>query len=134
MMPLKVIVDSNFLMIPSQFHIDIFRELYRTLNSHVQVIVLSPVYDELQNISSRGHPKLSKQAEMALKIIEGLEIVNIKPNSGETVDDLIIRVAKEWNCPVATNDYELRRRLRDIMVPVVYLRQGVRLIIEGVVS
>jgi rRNA-processing protein FCF1 len=130
-MPVKVIVDSNFLMIPSKFRIDIFRELPRTLNRRVEVIVLSPVYEELHNISLREHPKISKQAEMALKIIEGLEIVDIKSIPEETVDNIIIRIAKEWNCPVATNDGELRKKLRKIKIPVIYLRQGVRLEIDG---
>jgi len=130
-MPTKVIVDANFLMLPPKFRIDIFRELSRTLNRLVDVIVLSPVYEELHSISLNEHPKLSKQAEMALKIIEKLEIVDIKPNLGETVDNLIIRIAKEWNCPVATNDSELRKKLRTIDIPVIYLRQGVRLEIDG---
>jgi len=133
-MSLKVIVDSNFLMIPSQFRLDIFGELRRTLNRSVKVIILSPVYEELRKISLVTSPKHRRQAEMALKLIEGFEIVNIRPNLGETVDDLIIRLAKEWNCPVATNDGKLRRKLRDIRVPVIYLRQRVRLEVEGVIS
>ena len=130
-MPIKVIVDSNFLMIPSKFRIDIFGELSRTLNRLVDLIVLSPVYEELQNISLDAHPKLSKQAKMALKIIEKLEIVDVKPIPEETVDNIILRIAKEWNCPVATNDNELRKKLKMIGIPVIYLRQGVRLGLEG---
>jgi len=133
-MPVKVILDSNFLMIPSQFRIDIFSELRRTLNRRVQIIVLSPVRDELRRISLRGNPKTIKQAERALKIIDDVEVVDIKHNPGESVDDLIIRVAKEWNCPVATNDGELRKRLKDIGVSVIYLRQGVHLETEGILS
>lgn len=133
-MPVKVIVDSNFLMTPSQFRIDVFSELGRILNRQVQIIVLSPVYNELRNISLKGHPKTSKQADQALKIIEELAIVDIKPKPEETVDDLIIRVAKEWNCPVATNDRELRKKLKGMGVPVIYLRQGVRLETEGLFS
>ena len=130
-MPVKVIADSNFLMLPSQRRIDIFRELYLSLNRSVQIIILSPVYDELRNISLTRHPKLRKQASLTLKMIEGLEIVNTKPNSKETVDDFIIRFAKESKYPVATNDKELRKKLRSNNIPVIYLRQGVRLEIEG---
>lgn len=133
-MSLKVIMDSNFLMIPSQFRLDIFGELQRALNRSVKVIILSSVYEELRKISSEGNSKGRRQAEMALKLIEKFEIVDIRPNPNETVDNCIIRLAKEWNCPVATNDGRLRRKLRDIKVPVIYLRQRVRLEVEGVIS
>ncbi|NIU39058.1 hypothetical protein GWN65_03535, partial [Candidatus Bathyarchaeota archaeon] len=38
-----------------------------------------------------------------------------------------------WECPVATNDRELRKRLRNLGVPVIFLRQRHRLELEGAV-
>lgn len=133
-MPLKIIVDSNFLMIPPQFHLDIFSELKRALNRNIKVIIISPVYDELKKISLIDIPKYRKQAELTLKLIESFEIMNVKPDKDETVDDLIVRLAKEWNCPVATNDRKLRQKLRDINVPIIYLRQRTHLEVEGVIT
>ena len=49
----------------------------------------------------------------------------------ETVDDYIVRVAVEEKMPVATADMELRRRLREAGVPVVYYRHGKGLEAEG---
>jgi rRNA-processing protein FCF1 len=46
-------------------------------------------------------------------------------------DDAIVKVASEWRSPVFTNDRALRKRLRDINVPVIYVRQKSRLEIEG---
>ncbi|MDH5441905.1 MAG: hypothetical protein OEY31_14990 [Candidatus Bathyarchaeota archaeon] len=43
----------------------------------------------------------------------------------------MVRKAKEWNCSVATNDRELRRRLRVELISVIYLRQKKRLELEG---
>ena len=43
---LKVILDSNFLFIPSQFHLDIFKELENKL-SYVQVIDATPPIEEV---------------------------------------------------------------------------------------
>ena len=51
-----------------------------------------------------------------------------------TTDDAIVRVAKNWNSPVFTNDIQLKRKLRDISVPVIYVRQKSRLDIDGMIS
>jgi len=55
-------------------------------------------------------------------------------DKGEATDDVIARVAKSWNTPVFTNDRALKVRLRDISVPVIYLRQKSRLFIDGLIS
>jgi len=129
-LPVRVILDSNFLMIPIQFHIDIFRGIDELLNQKVEPVILSPVYGEVQRIAC-GRGKLAKEARLALKIAEKSEILEVKPGPEESADDLIARLAREWGCIVATNDRELRRRLRSLMVPVIYLRQKCRLAIEG---
>lgn len=129
-MPMRVILDSNFLMIPIQFHVDIFREFDELLNQKVETIIPSPVYDEIQRIAC-GKSKLAKEAKLALKIAEKSDVLEVELEPGESADDLIVRLAREWGCLVATNDRELRRRLRSLMVPVIYLRQKSRLAIEG---
>jgi rRNA-processing protein FCF1 len=126
----RVILDSNFLMIPIQFHIDIFRELDELLNQKVETVIPSPVYEEIQRIAC-GKSKLAKEAKLALKIAEKSEVLEVKLGPGESTDDLIARLAREWGCLVATNDRELRRKLRGLTVPVIYLRQKSRLAIEG---
>ena len=55
----------------------------------------------------------------------------VEKNLKETNDDVIVRVATKWRCPVATNDRELRKRLRSIGIPVIFLRQRSRLDVEG---
>ena len=101
---MKVILDSNFLCVPSQFKVDIFDELIRHLNQHVDFILLSATYQELLKMVKYGSPKLRKQGELALKLTEKCHIIHFEQGSNETHDDLIVRVAKKWNCPVATND------------------------------
>ena len=50
---------------------------------------------------------------------------------GESNDDVIVKVAKEFRCPVATNDRILKRRLRNMGVAVIYVREKSRLEMEG---
>ena len=131
---LKVIVDSNALFAPSQFKIDVFGELERLLNRRFELILLSSVKHELEMLAGRGSPKTRKMAGYALKLAEKCRYIKVDSDDvEETVDDVILKVASEWKAPVFTNDAELRRKLRDISVPVIYLRQKSRLEIDGMI-
>jgi len=129
----KVIFDSNFFFIPSQFQLDIFEELTNLLNQRFDPILLSPTQKELQRLAKESSPKTRKQASLALKLAEKCRVVHVEKGLKETHDDVIVRVAAEWKCPVATNDRELRKRLRSLGVPVIFLRQRHRLELEGAV-
>ena len=118
---LYVILDSNFLLIPSQFQVDIFEELEKLLNQQFEPVLLNPMYQELLRIAEHGLPKLRQQASLALALAEKCGIVSVEMYDRENPDDVILRVAKEWRCPVATNDKELRKRLRREGVPVLSL-------------
>jgi uncharacterized protein len=129
--PVKIIFDSNFLLVPAQLKIDIFEGLMNLLNRNYESIVLSTTIDELRSLTTKGSPKLRKQAEMALELAEKCSLVNVDRKRNERNDDVIIRVAKQMKCLVATNDSELKKRLRNISIPVVYVRQKSRLELEG---
>lgn len=124
-------MDSNFLFIPSKFKIDVFEELMNLLSQHVDFVLLSPTREELQKLVERGSHKLRRNASLALKLAEKCRVVDVKRALNESHDDVIVRVAKEWKCPVATNDRTLKKRLKNISVPVIYLRQKSRLEMDG---
>jgi len=128
--PLRIILDSNFLFIPLQFRVDVFEELERVANRKVEPILLVPVLEEVKMLSEKKGVK-ARQATAVLKYVEKLKPLSCKVKPNETVDDLIFRLAIEWKCPVATNDRTLRKRLRDINTTVIYLRQRSRLEIDG---
>lgn len=132
-MPLKVLLDSNFLMLLPIFHGDLLEELDKTINGKAEKIVLIPVYQELEKISQNSDLKSRKQAKLALKFIEKEEFrfVNVELKPSEMVDELIARSAETWKCFVATNDRKLRKRLIKLGVAVVYLRQRNRLEARG---
>lgn len=130
-MPVKIILDSNFLMIPFQFHIDIFQEIEYLLQKKVDFIVPSAVKSELTGISSRGGEG-APEASLALQLASRCRVVEVALEPGETVDDAIIKASKKLGAIVATADIGLKKRLRDINVPVVYLRDKSKLEVEGV--
>jgi len=128
---LRVILDSNFLFVPSQFRVDIFEGLSNLLGRRFVPVLLSSTYEELRRMTKLNSPKMRQQALLAIRLAEKCQLFPGKQGVEETPDDVIVRVAKEWRCPVATNDRVLKKRLRDISVPVIYLRQKTRLAIEG---
>ncbi|MCK5625515.1 hypothetical protein KAI11_01535, partial [Candidatus Bathyarchaeota archaeon] len=50
-LPVKIIFDSNFLLIQPQFCINIYEELENKLNRKIERIIISPIYEELQKLS-----------------------------------------------------------------------------------
>jgi len=130
-MPVKVILDSNFLMAPFQFHVDVFEELEYLLQKKIDFIVPSAVKLELTTISSRGGEGAA-EASLALQLASRCRVVDVTLQPNETVDDAILKAAQKLTAVVATNDIELRKRLRDINVPVVYLRDKSKLEVEGI--
>ena len=132
--PLKIILDSNALFVPLEFKIDIFEELRRLLNRNVEFVLLSPVKRELEMLAVKDSPKIRRQADFALRLAEKCKFVPVENQEKLTIDDVIVKVAKKWNSPVFTNDRQLKKKLRDISVPVIYVRQKSRLDIDGMIS
>ncbi len=127
----KVILDSNAFFVPLQFKIDIFEELKKLLSTNFEAILLSPIRQELEKLAEKGSPQMRKKASYALKLSEKCTYVQLNDDYAGSPDEAILKVAKEWKSPVFTNDRNLRKRLRNINVPVIYVRQKSRLEIDG---
>ncbi len=127
----KVILDSNALFVPLEFKIDIFTDLGQLLNRNFELILLSTVKRELEELAEKGSPKMRKNASYALKLAEKCKYVEV--DASALTDDMIVKIAKERGLPVFTNDRQLKKRLRDISVPVIYVRQKSRLEIDGMI-
>jgi rRNA-processing protein FCF1 len=128
---LKIILDSNFLFLPAQFHIDIFEEVRKLLNKNFEPVLLSSTYEEIKKFAKSKNPRIVRQATIALLFAQKCKITPIQLQPEESNDDAILRLATKWKCPVATNDRLLRKRLRKVNIPVIFLRQKSHLEIEG---
>ena len=131
-MPAKILIDANFLFLPLEFKIDIFSKLEEALQEKIEPILLAPVIHEIEKLSRSKSPKMRKKASFALELAKKCHVMSVELQKGEKVDDLLIRLAKSLNAIVATNDRYLRKKLRTINIPMVYLRQKSRLQAEGV--
>jgi len=126
----KVILDANFLLLPFQFKIDIFGEI-EALIGRFEPIVLSTTIEELKKLSAKKSSKISRLALSALEVAEKCRLIEARAKPGENYDDVLLRVAREENCLVATNDRKLRNKLRETGVPTIFLRQRSYLQVEG---
>ncbi len=129
----RVILDSNALFVPFQFKIDIFSCLEQLLERRLDFILLSPVKRELTLLAKKGSLNIRKNAFYALKLAEKCTYVEVDAPPSALADDIIVKKAEEWKSPVFTNDIQLKKRLRDISVPVIYVRQKSRLEIDGMI-
>jgi hypothetical protein len=128
---LKVVLDSNALFVPLQFKIDIFEELKKLLKVNFETVLLSPIRQELEKFAEKGSPKMRKNAAYALKLAEKCTLIETEQKTGVSTDDVIAEVALKRGFPVFTNDRKLRKKLRNINVPVIYVRQKSQLTIDG---
>ena len=129
---LKVLLDTNFLLIPAQFGIDIFQELERIVSRKFELIILTEIIEELKNFSKKSI-KRQKEAQIALDLAKRCKLIDSNYNnmSLKNVDDIIFHSALTYGWIVATNDRKLRKKLRDHQIPVITLRKKAFLVIEG---
>jgi rRNA-processing protein FCF1 len=132
--PLKVIFDSNAFFIPLKFKIDVFEELKRLLNRNVEFVLLSPVKRELQILATKDSPRIRREALFALELAKKCKYIPVENDERLNTDEVIVNIAEKWKSPVFTNDKQLKQKLRDISVPVIYVRQKSRLDIDGMIS
>lgn len=152
----EVIVDTNALLIPGEFGVDIFYELEMLGYGHV--IVPEKVLNELNKLKQRPDLKgkekraakigyslvlkyvhTSKQEQMPGKPLQGLRGRGAEPHrckvtineegGGKEIDtdEWIAELALKKKAAVLTNDEKLRRQLSKAGIATVYLRGKNRL-------
>lgn len=126
----KIILDTNFLLIPLQFRLDIFSELNRICNFNYKLFVFEKTIDELRGIVEKQSMKHKKAAQFGLKLIKFKNIGILKSEQKDVDYDILNSLSKDTI--VATQDAELKRRLRSKGAPIIILRQKKYLqLIEG---
>ena len=115
----KVILDTNALLWQFRSKVNIENELNRLLGAYVIVIPTS-VLTELENVRDR-------YVKAARKLAERYQIIATKLKG----DESIISLAQALQAMVVTNDKELRKRLKEQGVTVIFMRQGKYLSIDA---
>jgi len=141
----EVIVDTNALLIPGEFGVDIFAELARLGYQHI--IVPKVVLKELDRLRQRpglkgkekvaanvGYSLLERYTTTSVQRAGGMPVgcrITIEEgegtHEGRDTDDIITALAVKRKAAVLTNDEALRTKLSRTGVTTVYLRGGNRL-------
>ncbi len=130
-----VVPDTNFLLVPGQFGVDIISELNRILDVKFKIVIPNVVLDELDVIERKTRGKDLLAVRMAKKLAERFETVEIGRFGEKPIDDQILDfTVKKERVIVCTNDKGLKKRLREKGVPVVYLRSKKILELEGMLE
>ena len=124
----KIALDTNFLMIPWQFKVDIFSEFDRICNFNYKLYIFEESISELRNIIHKAKGKDKKAAQIALKLIK-LKNINIINSEKKDVDSLILENTGEYDY-VATQDMALKRELVKKGVSLIVLRSKKHLILN----
>ena len=142
-MKTKVLLDTNFIMIPAKFKVDIYSELNRIILEPFELYVLDKSLIELDNIIKLQKGKEREAARLAkailkakiklgkAKLISASEVAEkpkaLKTTSMDYVDRIILGLR---GFIVATNDKELRLKLKKEGVRTILLRQRKYLVLD----
>jgi hypothetical protein len=128
-LPSKILCDTNFLLIPLRFGVDVFNETDDAINDITEFYVSSRVIDEIKLLKKSAKPSFEKELLFALKMAELCTVID--DDSTGLVDDSLIELALEYDLIIGTSDSELRQKARAYGVKVVYLRQKRYLVLDG---
>lgn len=117
----KVIIDTNGLMIPGQFGVDIFSELKRL--GFDTYLVPSASVKELEKLYAEARGRDKAAAKIALSLLDRCTVIE----RNGFVDDIIMDMAAGKDAAVLTNDMELKKRLCSKGVTIVHLREKTHL-------
>ncbi|MEE9410559.1 MAG: PIN domain-containing protein [Candidatus Heimdallarchaeota archaeon] len=115
-----MILDSSMLMLPLEKRINLSFELERIITSSFEIVVPQIVLNELTTLSEKGKPSIKQKALLAIKLANNFKILDSDIEGNADLE--IERLAEEYQAIVATNDAELRSKLRKKGLAVISLR------------
>jgi rRNA-processing protein FCF1 len=109
---LQVVLDTNFLLIPGQFKVDIFKELERIITAPYNILIFEATFGELEKIAATKS-RDSTNAKLALKLIKQKNLKSLQNSSIEKayIDRIILDNLAD-NQIVCTQDTALKRQIR----------------------
>ncbi len=107
----RIILDTNFLMLPNQ-GIDIFTEINKAMREPYRLCTTSGVMKELEKIMKKKS-KEGFAAKLGYILAKQKDLKIINSSLKIHTDDAIIKIAKPKTDIIATQDNELRRKLRE---------------------
>ena len=131
-----IVIDANFVLLPYQFKIDYLYDIDSSLEGRTVFILFKQILDELEakKVREPNATKFIMNLKSGLSYLESNNekysvIYNhLTKSQSETTDDFLVRncqelKGKEKKVYLASNDRDLRRKVRKIGVSTIFLRQ-----------
>jgi hypothetical protein len=119
---MKILLDTNFLVAPFQFSFDVYDELER-LYPYADLYTLDAAVHEAKSIES------GRYGDLVEEMLEHQDVEVMETEGEGNVDDLVADLSGEFT--VATNDRQLKRRIKQRGNPVVIVRSGNHVEVEN---
>ncbi|MEM5874975.1 MAG: hypothetical protein QXW01_02015 [Candidatus Aenigmatarchaeota archaeon] len=116
-MTLSIILDTNFLLYILKFKVDLNSII---ADENLEIYVSESVISELKSLKNL-RTKEGRLAFIALKLLEEGNFKIVKSVSSKVDEDLLI-LAKKYGFIVATNDKDLRKKLKMNNIKTICLR------------
>jgi len=131
-----IVIDANFILLPFQFKIDYLHDIDINLEGQTVFILFKQILDELEAKKLR-EPNATKFIMNLKSGLSYLKTNDVKYNivynhltksNEETTDDFLVRKCKdlkgrEKRVYLASNDADLRRKVRKMGISTIFLRQ-----------
>ena len=138
-----VVIDSNFILLPYQFKVDYFSQIRFMLEGPLRFIIFQQILNELESKKNR-EPKsinFSRFLKSGLLYLESnkskydISILKDIKKENENTDDFLLRKLIDLknqgiSVYLATNDSELRKKVKMQHINTIFLRQKKYLSIE----
>jgi len=116
-----VLLDTNALLMPFQFRVNLETELTRLMGS-ADIAIPRPVRIELELLAERD-----RNAQAALRLAARYRVIE----ASGSADDALLDLGTSHRAVVVTNDQPLLDRLRAASIPRIFLRSRNHLVAEG---
>ncbi len=126
----KIILDTNFLLIPIEFKVDIFTEIERICAFPYELCAVEKTITELEKIARTQNRKTAMAAKIGASFLKVKEIHMLSMGDCTTVDDALLFWGKN-GAIIATQDKDLKRMLKSHRVRRIVLRKKSFLLLEG---
>jgi rRNA-processing protein FCF1 len=117
-MVVKVLLDTNFLLDTLRYKVDF--SIFQELEESTEFFITSEALRELKSIANKK-TKEGRLALIALKLVESQKI-KIVQSLKKKVDEDLLELAKKEGFLVATNDKDLKEKLKKENVRIICLR------------
>uniref|UniRef100_A0A7C4W3W2 Ribonuclease VapC n=1 Tax=Geoglobus ahangari TaxID=113653 RepID=A0A7C4W3W2_9EURY len=118
---MKAIIDTNVLIYIFTQKTDVFSQLKEL--GFKKFLFPKQVITELRNLEKSLNGREKVAAKFALQLIENCKECEVKEIEAEGSDDAIIKLAKEENAVIISNDKELRKKAKKLGIQTGYLRE-----------